>query len=146
MIITDEKLEMYKTDPYKLDYDSGYHCASIDAWNKDIPKSFKKTDSKAYRNGYRQGWAYQKAYFRVETTDASMRLSESRFNRLVEKELEYVTAKTNLLAECPDEECNEYNDNWREVIALLERQKAGSTEGLVKRITKEGVIYDKQKE
>lgn len=145
MIITDEKLEMYKADPYKLDYDSGYHCASIDAWNEDYPKSFKMTDSKAYRNGYRQGWAYQKAYIRVETIDASMQLSKSRFKIIVEEELEYVTAQTNLLAECPDEECNEYSDNWREVIALLERERFGNKEGLVKLITKEDVTYDKSK-
>ena len=139
MIITDEKLEMYKTDPYKLDYDSGYHRASIDAWSEDRPKLFKKTDSKAYRNGYRQGWAYQKAYLRAETLDITMHMSEHIFNGMVEKELERVTNETNAIAECPDEECKEYNDNWREVIALIERQNAGSTEGLIKRITKEGV-------
>ena len=73
-------------------------------------------------------------------------MSEHVFNGMVEKELERVTAETNVLAECPDEECEEYGSDWLEVIALLERQMDGSTEGLVKRVTKDGVVFDKSKE
>lgn len=145
MLLTNELLEQYKKDPYKFSYDSGYHCASIDVWNEEHPKSFKKTDSKAYRNGYRQGWAYQKAYLRAETLDISMHMSEHIFNGMVEKELEHVTAETNALAECPDSECEEYNNDWLKVIDLLERQINGDTEGVVKRVTKNGVVYGRDK-
>lgn len=119
MIITDELIKQYRDDPYKFDYDSGYNCASIDAWNEDSPKVFKKSHSKAYREGYRHGWAAQRAYLRAETIDCSIHISERRFNELKKIELDYVTAKTNELAECPDEECNEYDNDWLEVIALL---------------------------
>lgn len=145
MLLTNELIEQYKKDPYKFSYDSGYNCASIDAWNEDIPKSFKKTDTKAYREGYRHGWAAQRAYLRAETIDCSIHISERRFNELKKIELDYVTAKTNELAECPDEECEEYDNNWLEVIDLLERQNSVSTEGVVKRVTKNGVVYERDK-
>lgn len=64
-------------------------------------------------------------------------------NELKKIELDYVTAKTNELAECPDEECEEYDNNWLEVIDLLERNNKGDTECVVKRITKNGVVYDR---
>ena len=145
MILTDELLEQYKNNPRKFSYDSGYHCASIDAWNEDHPKTFKKTDSKAYREGYRHGWAEQKAYMRSETLDITMIASEHIFHDLVKKELEHVTSETNELAKCPDSECEEYNIEWLKEIELIERQNRGNTKGIVKRVTKDGVVYNRTK-
>lgn len=127
MIITDELLEQYKCNPRQFSYDSGYRCASIDVWNEDHPKTFKKTDTKAYRDGYRQGWAKQKTYLQAETLDISMHISENIFNRMVEKELERVTAETNAIAECPDSECEEYDYDWLNMIEILDRQNSDST-------------------
>lgn len=42
MLITPEKIEMWKQDPKLYDYDRGYHNGSMDAWNEPEPMIFTK--------------------------------------------------------------------------------------------------------
>lgn len=66
MLITPEKIEMWKKDPAKWDYDRGYNEASLDLWNQSDPTVFTNMHSRAFRRGYRQGWAEQKAHLLID--------------------------------------------------------------------------------
>lgn len=49
MLITSEKIEMWKKDPSKWDYDRGYNKVSLDSWNQPDPIVFTDKHSKAFR-------------------------------------------------------------------------------------------------
>ena len=87
MLITPENIEMWGKDPARYDYDQGYNEASLDSWNQSDPIVFTNKHSRAFRRGYRQGWAEQKAHLLKESSD-------EQFSKLVHDEYNKVCILT----------------------------------------------------
>lgn len=115
MMITPERIEMWKQYPAKLDYDRGYHKASLDVWNQPEPMIFTEKDSKSFRLGYKRGWAEQKAHLEYEGND------EKILNRLISENFDKVCEQTRNTEKVSDKDVPDYSENdWKQVIHLLE--------------------------
>lgn len=116
MLITPEKIKIWKQDPKLYDYDCGYHNGSIDAWNEPKPMIFTNEHSRSFRRGYRQGWAEQKAHLLIEKES-----SDEQFGKLVHDEYNKVCILTMQTALVPDIDVPDHlkKDNWQKVIYIL---------------------------
>lgn len=115
MLITPEKIGMWEKDPAKWDYDCGYNKASLDVWNQPDPIVFTNKHSKSFRNGYRHGWAEQKAHLLIEKES-----SDEQFGKLVNEEYNKVCILTMQTALVPDSDVPDYfKDDWHKVIYML---------------------------
>lgn len=136
MLITPEKIEMWEKDPAKWDYDLGYNEASLDLWNQSDPIAFTNKHSRAFRRGYRQGWAEQKAHLLKESSD-------EQFGKLVHDEYNKVCILTMQTALVPDSDVPEYfKDDWQKVIYLLNHPE--EIKPIKRIVAKDGEIISKE--
>lgn len=138
MLITSEKIEMWKKDPGKWDYDRGYNKASLDSWNQPDPIVFTDKHSKAFRRGYRKGWAEQKAHLLIEKE-----FSDEQFGKLVHDEYNKVCILTMQTALVPDSDVPDYfKDDWHKVIYMLEHPE--EVKPIKRIVAKDGKIISKE--
>lgn len=138
MLITPEKIEMWEQSPVKLDYDCGYNKASIDVWNQPDPIVFTNKHSKSFRNGYRHGWAEQKAHLLIENE-----YSDEQFGKLVHDEYNKVCIFTMQTALVPDSDVPDYfKDDWHKVIYMLNHPE--EIKPIKQIVAKDGKIISKE--
>lgn len=119
MMITPENIEMWEKDPAKYDYDRGYNEASLDVWNQPDPIVFTNKHSRAFRRGYRQGWAEQRAHLLIDQVYKE-EFNEELLIKLAKEEYSDVCALTMQTALVPDSDVPEYFKNdWQKVIYML---------------------------
>ena len=136
MIITPKKIEMWKQEPKLYDYDRGYHNGSMDAWNEPKPMTFTNEHSRAFRRGYRQGWAEQKAHLLKESSD-------EQFGKLVHDEYNKVCILTMQTALVPDSDVPEYfKDDWHKVIYMLNHPE--EVKSIKRIVARDGKIISKE--
>ena len=115
MLITPEKIEMWKQSPAKWDYDRGYHKASLDVWNQPEPMIFTEKDSKSFRLGYKCGWAEQKAHLEYDGDD------EKILNRLISENFDKVCEQTQNTEKVSGKDVPDYSeDDYKDVMSLFE--------------------------
>lgn len=120
MIITPEKVKRWKEFPIQYDYERGYNEASLDLWNQASPIAFTNKHSRAFRRGYRQGWAEQKAHLLIDQVYKE-EFNDELYYKLVKDELSNVCTLTMQTALVPDGDVPEYFENdWKQVVYLLE--------------------------
>ena len=138
MLITPEKIEMWEKDPSQHDYDCGYGQASIDVWNQPDPIVFTNKHSRAFRRGYRQGWAEQKAHLLIEIES-----SDEPLGKLVHDEYNKVCILTMQTALVPDRDVPDYfKDDWHKVIYLLNHPE--EVKPIKRIVAKDGKIISKE--
>lgn len=142
MLITPEKIEIWKKDPAQWDYDRGYDSGAIEAYVQYEPKVFTIEHSKSFRLGYKQGWADSRANLEIDQIYHE-EFNEELLSRLVDYNYKRVNEILRLSAEVSDEDVPGYSeDDWKHAMHLLEHP-----EGLkvVKRIVaRDGKIISKE--
>lgn len=138
MLITPEKIEMWEKDSAKWDYDRGYNKASTDVWNQPDPIVFTNKHSRAFRRGYKQGWAEQKAHLLIEAESRDKPLG-----KLVNEEYNKVCILTMQTALVPDSDVPEYfRDDWHKVIYMLNHPE--EVKPIKRIVAKDGKIISKE--
>ncbi len=142
MLITPEKIERWKKFPIQWDYERGYNQASLDVWNQPDPIVFTNKHSRAFRRGYTQGWAEQKAHLLIDQVYKE-EFNEELFIRLVKDEHSDVCTLTMQTALVPDSDVPEYfEDDWKQAMHFLEHPEEIQP---VKRIVaRDGKIISKE--
>lgn len=122
MMITPEKIEIWKQDPKLYDYDRGHHNGSMDAWNEPEPIIFTNEHSKAFRHGYREGWAEAKTQLLTEDIyRGAFGQNNSYECALCDKLYREVYEQTKKIAECSDDDVPEYSEDvFKQAIDFLE--------------------------
>lgn len=138
MIITPETIDTWEKDPSKFDYDCGYNKASLDVWNQPEPMIFTEKNSKSFRNGYRHGWAEQKAHLLIEKES-----SDELLGKLVNEEYKKVCILTMQTALVPDRDVPDYfRDDWHKVIYMLNHPE--EVKPIKRIVAKDGKIISKE--
>ena len=149
MMITPEKIEMWKQDPKLYDYDRGHHNGSMDAWNESKPMIFTNEHSKAFRQGYCEGWAEAKTHLITDDIYRGVCGQDNLWEcTLCEKLHKEVCEQTKKIAECSDDDVPEYSEDvFEQAIDFFEHpEKCKPKKRIVARdgkiILKEG--YDNE--
>jgi hypothetical protein len=120
MMITPEKIEMWKKDPAQWDYERGYDAGSLDAYTQYDPIVFTIEHSKSFRLGYKQGWANSRAHLEIDQIYHE-EFNEELLSRLVEYNYKKVHEDLRMLAEVPDDDVPGYSeDDWKQAMNFLE--------------------------
>lgn len=123
-MITPEKIEMWKKDPAKWDYDRGYDVGSIDAYILCDSIVFTREHSKSFRLGYKQGWADSRAHLEIDQRYHE-EFNEELLSRLVDFNYKKVNEDLRMLAEVPDDDVPDYSeDDYKHAMYLLEHPEA----------------------
>lgn len=123
MLITPENIEMWGKDPARYDYDQEYNEASLDSWNQSDPIVFTNKHSRAFRRGYRQGWAEQKAHLLIDQVYKE-EFNDELFIELVKEVHSDVCTLTMQTALVPDSDVPEYfEDDWKQVIGCFTNRR-----------------------
>ena len=120
MLITPEKIEIWKKDPAQWDYDRGYDAGSIEAYVQYEPKVFTIEHSKSFRLGYKQGWADSRSHLEIDQIYHE-EFNEELLSRLIDYNYRKVHEDLRMLAEVPDDDVPGYSENdWKQAMHFLE--------------------------
>lgn len=144
MIITPEKIEIWKQDPKLYDYERGRHKGSMDAWNEPEPMVFTNEHSKAFRKGYCEGWAEAKTQLLTEDMYRGACGQNNSYEcALCEKLYREVFEQTQKTAECRDDNVPEYSEDvFKQAVDFLEHPE--KVEPIKRIVARDGKIILKE--